>query len=462
MKKILILGNKKYDNEFFKGYELIVEKKVDKAIKHVFAAAPDVILTDLATTSILDCYYLINLIKKIDVTQNIPIVALRTNKFKPEFDLFEQIETREELDKLINTHKLSELEKKNILGFKLTNGCLKTLSTDILDKLLLKSSLLSEIKTLVDFVADDYALSLNIFKLIDKYLNYDFCGLYFNESKESSKNILNLSLPNENISLNQIEKFSNKFFDEFDKYKRINQIQTALVTGDVAEKAKLKKFNTEIIIPFMFSENLTGGVYLLAKNKLTVFEKMFFEIIATELELIFKFKYIFNEQLRYSLHDSMTGLFNRQEFEANLEKEFHRARRYIYNFTLAFIDIDDMGGINKKYGQDFGNFVIYELATLLKNVFRRTDLIYRFGGDKIIVLMPMTPITKSVIPIERLKQKIAEYEFKKGDISTNITVSAGLCANYSRFTEPEQLLNSLKISLVRAKELGKNALDIYE
>lgn len=462
MKKVLVLGGKKYDSDLFKGYEVIVEKKVDKAIKRVFAEAPDVILTDLATTTFLDCYYFENVIKKFDVTQNIPFAVLKNKNLKTGFDLFTQIETNQELNNLVNTHKLSDNDKKNILNYKLTNSCLKTLSTEILDKVLLQSSILSDVKELANYMNDEFALCTNIFKLFDKYVSYDLCGLYFNESQESSRNVLNLSLPNENITVNQVEKFSNKFFDEFDKYKRINEIQTALVTGDVSDKFKLRKFDTEIVVSFHFSENLTGGIYLLANKKMNLIEKLFFDVISHELELIFKFKYLFNEQLRYSLLDPMTKLFNRQEFEANLEKEFHRARRYIYNFTLAFIDIDNMNGVNDKYGQSFGNFVIYELSQLLKEVFRRTDLVYRFGGDKIIVLMPMTPITKAVIPIERLKQRIAEYEFKKDNTSTNITVSIGLCANYSRFTEPEQLFNSLKVSLVRAKESGKNSLDIYE
>lgn len=462
MKKVLVFGGKKYDVSLFDGYNVVVEKKVDKAIKRVFAEAPDVILTDLATTTFLDCYYFENVIKKIDVTQNIPFAVLMNKNLKSGFDLFTKVETKKELDNLVNTHKIADNDKKNILNYKLTNSCLKTLSTEILDKILLQSTILSDVKELANYMNDEYALSFNIFKIFNKYVSYDLCGLYFNESQEAFRNVLNLSLPNGNITVNQVEKFSNKFFDEFDKYKRINEIQTALVSGDVSEQCKLRKFGTEIIIPFHFSENLTGGIYLLAQKKMNLFEKLFFDVISHELELIFKFKYLFNEQLRYSLLDPMTNLFNRQEFEANLEKEFHRARRYIYNFTLAFIDIDDMNAVNDRYGQNFGSFVIYELAQLLKEVFRRTDLLYRFGGDKIIVLMPMTPITKAIIPIERLKQRIAEHKFKKGNISTNITVSVGLCANYSRFTEPEQLLNSLKVSLVRAKETGKNSLDIYE
>ena len=82
-------------------------------------------------------------------------------------------------------------------------------------------------------------------------------------------------MQNENITINQIEKLSNKFFDEFEnKYKRINEVQTALVSGDISDKFKLRKFDTEIILPYMFSENLTGGIYLLANKKMNIFEKM--------------------------------------------------------------------------------------------------------------------------------------------------------------------------------------------
>ena len=459
MKKVFVLGSKKYD---FDGYEVVVEKNVDKAIKRVFTVLPDVILTDLATTSFQDCVFFKNVVEKIDVLKNIPFAVLKHKFLKSEFNMFNCVESKQQLDNLVKETCIDDEQKKKIADYKLTKSALKTLSTEISDKMIFKSSLLSEIKELVSFINDDFALSFNIFKLLDKYVSYDLCGLFFNESAESSKNVLNLSLPNENITINQVEKFANEFFDNFEQYKRIVEVQTALVQGNIAEKFKLRKFDTQIILPFHFSENLTGGIYLLANKKMNIYEKMFFDVLACELELIFKFKYIYNEQQKHALLDSMTGLFNKQEFEANLEKEFHRARRYIYNFTLAFIDIDDMEKINDKHGTIFGNFVIYKLAQLLKEVFRRTDLLYRFGGDKIIVLMPMTPITKAVIPIERLKQRIAEQVFTKSDISTNITVSIGLCANYSRFTEPEHLLNALKNSLIKAKDAGKNKLDIYE
>lgn len=461
MKKVLFLGSKK-DRELFNGYEVVVEKKVDKAIKRVFVEQPDVIISDLATTSFLDSYYLKNLVEKIDVTKNIPFAVVKHKNLNEKFDIFTQVETKKELDELVKTHPVSDDDKKNISGYKLTNANVKALSTEIMDKLLFQTSILSDIKSFVSCINDDYALSLNIFNMIDKYISYDLCGVYFNDAVDSANNFLNLSLPTGNLTLAQIEKYSNKFFDEFDKYKRIERIQTALVKGDVGEKQTVRKFNTEVTVPYHFSENMTGGIYLLAHQKLNSFEALFLELITQELELIFKLKYMFYEQAKHALYDSMTGLFNKQEFDANLEKEFHRARRYIYNFTLAFIDIDDMEDINEKQGTKFGDFVIYQLAALLKEVFRRTDLVYRYGGDKFVVFMPMTPITKSIIPIERLREKISQFEFKKDDVSTNITVSIGLCANYSKFESPEEIVNALKVSTIKAKQYGKNRIDIHE
>ena len=158
----------------------------------------------------------------------------------------------------------------------------------------------------------------------------------------------------------------------------------------------------------------------------------------------------------------MTGLYNRQEFDHAFEFEFIKARRYIYNFTLAILDIDYFSKINEEHGKAYGDFILTELSDLLRHVFRRTDPIYRYGGEEIIVMLPFTPITKAIIPIERLRSAISDYTFEKDGIKTNITVSVGLCANYSKFTEDNQMLEALGSSLVKAKEGGRNKVEIFE
>ena len=103
-----------------------------------------------------------------------------------------------------------------------------------------------------------------------------------------------------------------------------------------------------------------------------------------------------------------------------------------------------------------------ELSNLLKRVFRRTDPIYRYGSEEIIIMLPFTPITKALIPIERLRDAIANHNFEKDGTKTNVTVSIGLSANYSKFEQPEQLIEGLGTALVRAKERGRNKVDIFE
>ena len=318
--------------------------------------------------------------------------------------------------------------------------------------------------TFVDMMQFEDRLSANIFEVINKYIKYDVSGLFFNESDESSRNIFNFSFPKNNITIPLSEKIRDKFFDKMEKYKRINEIQCNLINGDVAEESKInyKNLKTKIILPYTFSDKLAGGIFIGSTKELNKKEKEYLNIIKEELDKIFKLKYIFNEQARHSLIDPMTGLYNRQEFDNTLDLELHKARRYIYNFSLAMIDIDYLGEINKKYGRDFGDFVITELSSLLKKVFRKTDPIYRYNSEKIIVMLPFTPITKSVIPIERLRTAIAGYTFEKGKTKTNLTVSIGLCANYSKMENPEQLLYGLGTALSRAKANGRNKVDIFE
>ena len=321
-----------------------------------------------------------------------------------------------------------------------------------------------EFKTLAGTIPYGDVLSENIFKIVSAHVKYDFMGIFFNTSNVWEKNIFNLSLPNNNISLALTDEIRDKFFDEMEHDKRILEIQCNLVNGDLAENSDLTldSFKTKLVKTFQYGNKFSGGFCLGRADELTDDEIKTLERLAKELEFIFNIKYLFDEQAKYSVTDPMTGLFNRKEFDVTFEQEFYKARRYIYNFSVVVLDIDDLSGINEKYGREFGDFVIAELASLLKQVFRKTDPLYRFDSKQVMILLPFTPITKAIIPIERLRQTIAEHPFEKGDIKTNVTVSVGISANYSKFTEPEQLLDGVCTAVRRAKEHGYNKVDIFE
>ena len=321
-----------------------------------------------------------------------------------------------------------------------------------------------EFKTLAGNIPYGDILSENIFKIVSEHVKYDFMGIFFNTSNVWEKNIFNFSLPNNNISIPLTEVIRDKFFDEMESEKRVLEIQCNLVNGDVVETTDLTidSFNTKLIKTFKYGNKFSGGFCLGRIDDLSDDEIKTLERIAKELEFIFNIKYLYDEQAKYSVTDPMTGLFNRQEFDVTFEQEFYKARRYIYNFSVVILDIDDLSGINEKYGREFGDFVIAELASLLKQVFRKTNPLYRFDSKQVMILLPFTPITKAIIPIERLRHSISQHIFEKGDIKTNVTVSVGISANYSKFTEPEQLLDGVCTAVRRAKENGYNKVDIFE
>lgn len=472
---ILFVSNEKlpkWTEEAKKDYEIITKKNASNAFKEVFQSLPDIIILNI-TGSFFEAYHFTKLMDCYEETAKLPIVITGDNKVPSGIDFsasaqisddLEYTEINNILQSAIEMNSLSKTEKSNVLNTKISSKQIQEQTKQILDELLLNSSIVEEFKSLIDSMNFTDVLSDNIFKIINNYISYDVSGVFFNDSEESSRNVFNISLPNKNIKLETIDEVRDKFFDEMENYKRINEIQCNLINGDIADesKLKLKSFKTIVTVPYKFSEKLTGGFFFASIKELDLYETAFLNIIIKELEVVYKLKYLFNEQINHALIDPMTGLFNKQEFEVNLDREFHRARRYIFNFTLAMLDIDYFSKINEQYGKNYGDFVLQELSKILKEVFRRTDLIYRYGGEEIIVLLPSTPITKSIIPIERLRERISNHTFEKDGNKTNITVSIGLCANYSKFTEPEQLLEGVGTALVRAKEGGRNKVDIYE
>lgn len=471
-KTILFISNKKLPKKYngLKNDFLIFSKRsIINAYKFVFLSPPDIILLNMV--SIFENLYFYKLIKILPETQNIPIIFINDRYSHSAAAVLEGIKqipfdtNAEKIKTIIDEVLKTEMYDKNQLAkIKINAKQIKEYTAGILDEIIFKTTIVEEFKSLADNMNFDDVLCANIFKILEKYIHYEAAGIFFNNSDERQRNILNLSLPNKNITIKTTDDIRDNFFDEMEKYKTVNEIQCNLIDGAAVLKSEVEfnSFKKIMIIPYKYCSALCGGIVLAFQKEPNLYERAFLKVIIKELDVIFKIKYLFNEQENHSVYDTMTGLFNKQEFSANLEKEFYRARRYIYNFTLAMLDIDNFSEVNEKHGRDFGDYVIKELSRLLKAVLRRTDVIYRFGGEEIIILLPSTPIAKAVIPTERLRSQISKHLFKYNDIEANITVSVGLCANYSRFTAPEQLFDAVNTSLKRAKKRGRNKIDIFE
>jgi diguanylate cyclase (GGDEF)-like protein len=175
-----------------------------------------------------------------------------------------------------------------------------------------------------------------------------------------------------------------------------------------------------------------------------------------KLDVIKKINFMYSRTRYLSLTDALTGLYNRRHFDNTVEREFLRSKRYGGDLTIAIIDIDFFKKINDTYGHLCGDYVLKEVAYLISDNFRKTDLVFRYGGEEFVALLTETSLESAKIPLERLRKKIENSDFIYAGQKINVTVSIGASVNNAE-TVTEFLDNADK-ALYKAKNAGRNKL----
>ena len=153
--------------------------------------------------------------------------------------------------------------------------------------------------------------------------------------------------------------------------------------------------------------------------------------------------------------DALTYLPNRRQVINNLQKEVHRAERYKTPLSISMLDIDHFKKINDSYGHTVGDQVLYQLATLLSEGVRESDMVGRYGGEEFLILLPNTKLSKAAELAARLCKLIKETVIDVGE-KTNLTVSIGV-AEYRHCEETwQKFLSRADMALYEAKNAGRD------
>jgi diguanylate cyclase (GGDEF)-like protein len=154
--------------------------------------------------------------------------------------------------------------------------------------------------------------------------------------------------------------------------------------------------------------------------------------------------------------DGLTKVYNRNYFEMYLAQEVSRAKRYKRELSLIMTDIDYFKKINDNYGHLVGDMVLQEVAQMLMQQCRRSDLVARFGGEEFLMLLPETPLEGGIIVAERMCQRFANHNFPDIDM---ITASFGVA---SLIKDGRDLLRRVDSALYIAKKKGRNQVVVDE
>lgn len=170
---------------------------------------------------------------------------------------------------------------------------------------------------------------------------------------------------------------------------------------------------------------------------------------------------VFEEANYFSKCDSLTGLYNRGYFEDSLNGEISRARRYQTEFSILFMDLDDFKSINDSMGHLAGDFVLKKVANLITHEKREEDVVARYGGEELVIILPETNKVNTIIKAERIRKKIQDMPLVFDGKETKITISGGVATFPQDAQEANALIKCADQALYRAKSEGKNRICLF-
>lgn len=171
----------------------------------------------------------------------------------------------------------------------------------------------------------------------------------------------------------------------------------------------------------------------------------------------------YEQLMRSSLFDTLTGINNRRFFEQRLHEEILRSLRTTDSLTCLFVDIDFFKKVNDTYGHQVGDQALKHVSDVLKNQLRSNDIIARYGGEEFVVLLPTASELKGNEVAERMRTAVealpVELSTGKGlYLSVSIGTSTFVVPQPGAYVEIEGavLVDMADKALYKAKNAGRN------
>jgi diguanylate cyclase (GGDEF)-like protein len=163
------------------------------------------------------------------------------------------------------------------------------------------------------------------------------------------------------------------------------------------------------------------------------------------------------QAVRLATLDPLTGAYNRRMFHEIAEREMSRARRGGQPLSIVMLDIDHCRAVNEKHGLRAGDELIRRIGEVLRAALRKEDMLFRYGGEEFLVLLPEVPGPGAVIVAGRLRKAAAAEEIALGEARLSVTVSAGVAARLDEGPESiDTLVARAEEALALAKRRGRN------
>ena len=172
---------------------------------------------------------------------------------------------------------------------------------------------------------------------------------------------------------------------------------------------------------------------------------------------------LFNQTRELSITDGLTLLYNQTYFFERLQQEIQQSKRYKYQLSVIILDVDDFKKYNDANGHIYGSKALKQIGSIMKTMFRSSDILAKYGGDEFVVMLPHTDKVGAFLAADRLRE-IVEQESFGGEESLprgKITLSLGVTSFPDFGDSVEEVLSYADKALYHAKKLGRNRTILY-
>ena len=164
-----------------------------------------------------------------------------------------------------------------------------------------------------------------------------------------------------------------------------------------------------------------------------------------------------------TLLDDLTIAFNRRHLDAYLEEELERSRRYGRTFSMLFFDMDHLKTVNDRFGHLAGSRVLREVAQLIQDKLRKSDRLFRYGGDEFVVTLPETGAEGALRVANRLRRAVRTYRFLATEERTvSLTASFGIATFPHDGSSQEEMIRVADQAMYRVKTKSRDGVATRE
>jgi diguanylate cyclase (GGDEF)-like protein len=297
-----------------------------------------------------------------------------------------------------------------------------------------KNQKLSFINRLTTEVAYDLNWSLILPRILNAgfldVMNPALLGMFY---RIDSKWNMAFHLSDKKINKRIIDRLKkdmiNKFFSISGEKVSIKDTDFHLYSpGIKLSSANTIPFSKQIIMPLSLAGSTLGMLAILPKNneQLSDGKMELLTTISNILAMSLKNAQEYHKLKEMTVKDGLTGILNRKGFQNFIQKEFHRTKRYHRPLSLIMIDVDNFKKINDSLGHPAGDFVLQQLAGCLKRSIRQSDIVFRYGGDEFVILLPDTDIDQAKMLLNRVLSDVKKHTFEWESNQINVKISCGI------------------------------------